>query len=241
MSATTIERPATADLSDRRPRRRRRLRVLGLVLAILLLAGAAWLVWFSSVLSVKDVRVIGVDDDRAQAVLQTATVPRGVPLASVDTETARQAVLGLDWVESADVRRGWPTEIVIAVTARVPIAVLAGGSGNERSAVDATGRVFSPEGAWAKGLPTVRAKDVGLPAAMSVLSTLPDNLVRRVVSLYATTRDDVSLTLRSGDVVRWGSADQAEFKARVLKAIMKRKADVYDVSAPELPTTFRAR
>jgi cell division protein FtsQ len=239
VSAPTIDRPVAVDLTDRRPRRRRRLRLLAVVMGILLIAGACWLVWFSSVLSVKDVRVVGVEDARAEAALQAAGVPRGVPLATVDTESARQAVLGLDWVESVDVRRGWPNEVVVAVTARVPIAVLAGAG--DQQAVDATGRIFTPAGATAKGLPKVRAKDVGLEAAMSVLATLPDDLLRRVVSLSATTRDDVDLTLRSGDVVRWGSADQAEFKAQVLRAVMKRKADVYDVSAPELPTTFRAR
>ncbi len=174
MRAPTVDRPVTADLSDRRPRRRRRMRILGLVLAALVMAGVVWLVWFSSVLAVKQVRVVGVEDDRAQAVLRAATVPRGVPLATLDTEAARRAVLGLDWVESADVRRGWPNEIVVAVTARVPIAVLAGA--NDGAAVDATGRVFSPEGNWAKGLPTVRAQDVGLEAAMSVLSALPADL-----------------------------------------------------------------
>jgi len=239
MTAPTVERPRAVDLSDHRPRRRRRLRILAVVLSVLLVAGACWLVWFSSVLAVKDVRVVGVEGVRAETVLTTAAVPREVPLALVDTEAARQAVQGLDWVESVDVRRGWPTEIVVAVTERVPIAVLVGGS--ERAAVDATGRTFTPEGAWAKGLPNVRAQGVGLEAAMSVLATLPDDLLRRVVSLAATTRDDVSLTLRSGDVVRWGSAEQPEFKAQVLRAIMKRKADVYDVSAPELPTTFRPR
>ena len=30
-------------------------------------------------------------------------------------------------------------------------------------------------------------------------------------------------------------------KAEVLRALLDRRADVYDVSAPELPTTFRSR
>jgi cell division protein FtsQ len=72
-----------------------------------------------------------------------------------------------------------------------------------------------------------------------VLQSLPPDLRDRVVSLSATTRDDVDLILRSGDEVRWGSADQAEMKAEVLRVLLKRKADMYDVSAPELPTTFR--
>ncbi len=50
--------------------------------------------------------------------------------------------------------------------------------------------------------------------------------------------DDVALTLRSGDLVRWGSVEDADLKASVLAALMKRKASVYDVSAPRLPTTY---
>ena len=51
--------------------------------------------------------------------------------------------------------------------------------------------------------------------------------------------DDVDLHLKSGVLVHWGSAEQAAAKTEVLLALLRHKADVYDVSAPELPTTFR--
>ncbi len=249
MTAPTVTRPersrsgrASDDLSDRRPRRRRRLRVAVVVLAVLLAAAAAWVIWFSSVLAVKDVRVVGVDGPRVQAVLDAAAIPAGVAMARMDADTPQRAVLALSWVQSAEVRRGWPTEVVIAVTPRVPIAGIASAGGTSgRSAVDAQGVVFEPVGALPKGLPTVSAEGVGLTSAMAVLASLPADLAPRVVSLSATTRDSVDLTLRSGDLVHWGSAEQAEAKAQVLRALMRRKADVYDVSAPEVPTTFRAR
>ena len=37
--------------------------------------------------------------------------------------------------------------------------------------------------------------------------------------------------------MKWGSADEPEFKAAVLDALLSRRAQIYDVSAPELPTT----
>lgn len=251
MSAPTVDReeaPVVVDLGVGAPRRRRRRRILVIVLAVLLVGAVVWAVWFSSLLSVRTVRAVGVDGPRAEAVLAVASVPTGIPLARLDAARAEQAVLALDWIADAEVRRGWPSEVVVAVTPRVPVAVLEGsstttatGAPTARRGVDAEGVVFEVTAADAKGLPRVDAEGAALTETMAVLATLPPDIARKVVSAAATTRDDVDLTLRSGDIVRWGSADQAAFKAEVLRALLNRKAEVYDVSAPELPTTFRPR
>lgn len=241
MSAPTVDRPEPELLlrPDPRPRRRRLVRLALAAIVVVLLAGAVWMVWFSSVLSARTVRVVGVEGARAEAVLAAADVPVGTPLARIDTTPAQLAVAALPWVAEAEVRRGWPSEIVVAVTPRVPLAVVS--TGTTRAAVDAEGIVFEPAGALPKDLPRVAADGAALQEAMAVLASIPADLARRVVAVAATTRDDVTLTLRSGDLVRWGSAEQPEFKAQVLAALMNRKADVYDVAAPELPTTFRSR
>ena len=230
-------REARVDFSDRSLRRRRRRRILVLVGLVLLSAAVVWLVWFSSVLSVREVRVLGVQDARASEVLAVAAVPVGVPLARLDTGAAEQRVRDLPWVASAEVRRGWPIEAVIAVTLREPIAVME--SDPRRLAVDADGVVFEMDQALPGRLPRMRAEGAALEVAVAVLQSLPDDIRDRVVTVVATTRDDVDLLLRSGDEVRWGNASQAETKAEVLRALLSRKADMYDVSAPELPTTFR--
>lgn len=236
MTAPVVERaqPDVVDLSDRGPRRRRRIRIALIVLLVIAAVAVVWAVWFSSLFAARQVRVVGVDGARADQVLTAAAVPVGVPLVQLDAGRAERAVLALDWVKEAEVRRGWPSEVVVAVTPRIPLAVV--GSGR---AVDADGMVFDAAGAATKGLPRVDAQGPALVEAMAVLATLPDDLARKVVSVSATTKDDVALRLRSGHLVRWGSADQAAFKAEVLGALMTRKAEVYDVSAPELPTTFK--
>ena len=238
MSAPTItERPVRVDFTDRSQRRRRRLRMLLATVGLLLVACAVWAVFFSSLLAASSVRVVGVDGVAADQVAATAAVPLGVPLARIDTAQSQAAVVALPWVESVEVRRGWPDEVVIAVVARQPIAVLA----KSGTAVDASGVAFEPLGTLPASLPTVTASGVGIQTAMGVLASLPPDLAGRVVSLAATTRDDVTMTLRSGALVRWGSVDQAEFKAEVLRALLRQKRLVYDVSAPELATTFRVR
>jgi cell division protein FtsQ len=204
---------------------------------VLLALGVVWLVWFSSVLQVREVRVVGIEGARAQEAQTIAAVPLGIPLARLDAASAEERLRAVPWVASAEVRRGWPSEVVIAVTGREAVAAVADDSGQQ--AIDDQGVVFTPTEPLPKRLPRIRAEGAALTAAVAVLQSLPPDLRDRVVSLSATTRDDVDLILRSGDEVRWGSADQAEMKAEVLRVLLKRKADMYDVSAPELPTTFR--
>ena len=50
--------------------------------------------------------------------------------------------------------------------------------------------------------------------------------------------DRISLVLRDGRVVVWGSAEQSEDKAAVLAALLRaRDAQRYDVSVPGQPVT----
>lgn len=237
MSAPTMEKPvASVDFSDPTPRRRRIIRTVLIVLAVLVAAGMVWLVWFSPVLAVKAVRVVGVEGAQSTAVLVAADIPVGEPVARIDADAAQAAVLAVPWVGSAEIRRGWPNEIVIAVAPRTAIAVDAA----TQRGVDATGAVFDTADPLPATMPKVRASGIGLATAMTVLSNLPPDLAGKVESMSAQTRDDVDLVLRSGAKVHWGSAEQADYKARVLRALLKHKKDVYDVTAPELPTTFRS-
>jgi len=62
--------------------------------------------------------------------------------------------------------------------------------------------------------------------------------LRRVRVIQAVSVDDIRLELGNESIVRWGNADEAEFKAEVLRSLLPRRAASYDVSAPSLPATF---
>ncbi len=209
------------------------------VSAIVIFAGVLiWLVWFSSVFAVKDVQVVtstGVilSADQIAQVQDTANIPLNQPIARLDTDTAAQAVANLPWVSSVEVRRGWPNEVVVALVSRIPLAQVAGLG--QSQGVDAQGIVFdSPN---LDGLPLIEATGAPLVTAVEVVSQLPPNLAQKVVRIRAQSIDSVELDLKSGSVVRWGSSDEPEFKAAVLEALLSLRAQIYDVSAPELPTT----
>jgi len=59
--------------------------------------------------------------------------------------------------------------------------------------------------------------------------------------VQAVSPDDIRLLLGNDAIVRWGNAQEAELKAEVLASLLPRRARGYDVSAPQLPTTFGER
>ena len=232
----TVE-DSVVDLDARRvvtPKKRRRMLMTIFILIVALAAG--WAVWFSSLLTSESVSVLGVEGTPAQQIEDAARVPLGVPLAQLDTQGIADQLTSIPWVASVDVRRGWPHDVVIAVVPRIAIAVTGSGLG-----VDAHGVEFAPTTTLPANLPTVTGDGIGLVSAMGVLNSLPDDLRPKVAKLSATTRDNVELTLHSGAIVKWGSVEQAELKSQVTRALLKRKAKIYDVSAPELPTTFKEK
>lgn len=229
MSAPVI--PLAPEASASKPRRRWR-GLIWILLALVATAGI-WLVWFSSVFAIRDVRVIGVTGSPAASVLASAAVPLGLPLAQLDADAATARIMMLPWVGAVEVRKGWPNSVILAVEPRAAVATQVGtGRG-----VDAGGVAFDSPVPLAKNLPTIEADGVGLVAAVTVWQSLPSTLLSKVIGVTASTRDDVVLELKSGAKVRWGSAGQGDLKAQVLAALLQRRAEVYDVSAPELPTT----
>lgn len=238
MSTVTLSAAKEEDARPRPPRRRRRW--LGWLLAVLgaaAVAGVVWLVLFSSVLAVRAIEVVGAEGAAADQVRGASSIALGAPLARVDADRAARGIRALPWVADVEVRRGWPDRVVLAVSLRTPVATMVGGS----DLVDATGAVFPAVAPAPTGLPVVKAEGDALVAATAVLTSLPPDLAERVVRVVATTRDDVTLTLRSDAIVRWGSAEQAAAKAEVLRVLLERRRDLYDVSSPETPTTFRSR
>jgi cell division protein FtsQ len=197
-----------------------------------------WAVWFSSIFAVDQFRAVNANDSELtqQQVMEIrakAGVTAGDPIALVDADTAAREVAELPWVQSVEVRRGWPNEIVIAVETRTPVAKVSTGVGE--IAVDSSGNTF--ESTDINGLPRIDAEGEALVAAVEVLVSLPENLSSKITGISAVSRDNVVFTLKSGATVRWGSSEEADFKAQVLDALLTRRAEIYDVSAPELPTT----
>ena len=218
-----------------RPRRRVLLAVLLLALAGLL----GWLVWWSPVLAVREVRVLGTAQVSADQVRQAAGVQLGTPLARVSASEVAARVEAIGAVQGAEVRYGWPNTLVVVVTERTPVATVM--IGGERLLVDGTGVSYALDGPLPAGLPAVQGAVGARAAAAGVLSALPQDLAAHVRWVRATSVDDVVLGLRSGTRVRWGADSDGARKAAVLAALLPQRPRQIDVSAPDLPTTRGGR
>jgi len=210
-----------------------------------LLAALAWLLLVSPVLALdpEDVVVTG-----AGTVVRTGDVDAvvdgvaGVPLPRLDTIGLRSAVLDVPGVREARVTRSWPHGLAIALVAREPVAAVPDGDGVQL--LDVEGVAVGRGAKAPKGLPLVDVP-IGdartLAAVLGVLEALPPELAADVRSVAAQTRDTVTMELRDGARVDWGSADETQLKAAVLQALRSakesREAGWFDVSAPTLPVT----
>ncbi len=214
-------------------------KVLALLVVLALIGTSIYLVFFSTVLQVKKVEVVGNDLLSDARVREIADVPIGEQLALVDLARADARVGSLAEVKSVDVTRTWPDAVRIEVVERTAVAVVE--IAGRLRGLDAEGVVFRDYKAAPKGMPRIRpgvqAGTDALKEAATVVSALPKDLATRVDHVEVATVDQITLVLRDQRQVLWGSAEQSELKAEVIDQLLDSvKAATYDVSVPGNPT-----
>lgn len=226
----------------RRARSRRRV-ILGAVLATIALVGGMVVAVFSPLLSLQEIQIVGTSRIDPTALHDALDDQLGTPLALVDfgeitTELGRFPLVRSYTTESVP-----PHTLIITVEEREPIGLVTDGS--SFAVVDPAGIVLEAVAARPAGLPLINAGEAsigntGFTTAVEVLLALPPDLLARVDTITASTKDDVTFSLTGGaQSVKWGSADGSDTKARVLSALVATQdqaaALLFDVSAPEAP------
>lgn len=245
VSARSVERFAE------RARRRRvlaRRQVALVVGALVVVGGLGWLLLLSPVLALEADTVVVDGAGAVVAVDQVMAAVEpydGTPLPRLDTVGLRDRVLEVPGVREAKVTREWPHGLTILLVAREPVAAVPAADGQEGFALldmegVQVGRVdAAPEGLPVVDVPVGEARTLG--AVLEVLEQLPADLLAQVAGVSAQTQDTVTMTLRDGVRVDWGSAQDTALKAAVLSALRASPATagatVFDVSAPTLPIT----
>lgn len=210
---------------------------------VLLTAGvvgtAAWLVFFSPVLGVRSVEVVGNLTVDSVSIQRQAGVPELQPLATVDLADVETRVLALRKIATATVVRAWPVTLRIEVVEREPVAVVP--VGDKSALVDKDGVVIEIKDVGPPRLPVLRLdrpgpNDPATKAALRVVGDLPEDLARKVDEVRAASAEGITLKLTDGRTVVWGGPDRGADKVRILVGLLKHKAQTYDVSSPDVVT-----
>jgi cell division protein FtsQ len=208
-----------------------------LAVAVLLLAVGTYVAYFSPLLVVREVAVAGQRAVKADDVIAAAAVPMGTPLARQDVQGIAERATRIPAVQAASVTRQWPSTLLVTVTERQ--ARLAVKQGGAFLLVDASGIGFDRAASVPPGVVQAEADptDQALLADLGTVSgALPDDLGRRVRLLTATGQERITLQLRSGITVNWGSAADSPLKAQIVTALLKDKpSKTIDVSSPNNP------
>ncbi|WP_306232763.1 FtsQ-type POTRA domain-containing protein [Agrococcus beijingensis] len=221
--------------------RRRQLRIAGatvggLALVLALLVGLVW----SPLMSVRDVRVEGAERLDPVVVQQALADAVGEPIATVTEEGVAARLQTIPQIESFRLDVVPPSTVIVRIVERVPAAIIPGPSGE--TVIDAAGVVLGAVDESAAALPRLDGVEVGseaFEAVAAVLVAAPASVLEATVSIAAPTPSEIRLSLRSGQTVVWGGADESELKAAVVAALLETQdpaaARVLDVRAPQHP------
>lgn len=220
--------------------RRRRARAAWLVALAMVgsLAGVVALGAFSPLFALRDIQVEGASRVPVEQIVGVVDDQVGTPLPLLDFSRIEQGLGTLPLIQSYVTESRPPGTLVVRVVERTPVGVLQRGGAFEL--VDSAGVVVESSAERIAGYPIIATADgdvTGVPftAAAAVLVALPAELVAQVDSVTASTVDDVSLTLVSGQRVVWGGADDSAQKAVHLARLLAQAPTAvteYDVSSP---------
>ena len=210
------------------------------------IVGLVVVVNFTGVFDVTGVQATGVDRPTQELMIAAADISEGTPLARVNTSQVAESVQReVPAVSSVTVQRRWPHSIVIKATPRT-VAANVTVDGLVRWA-DQTGFVFGAVNQPRKAAPSIivrprfgtdtSARQRAIAEALIVARALPAPVKAKLARIEFRSQDDIVIATTSGRTIRWGSADDSDRKAVVLAALLGRKAKVYDVRTPDLPTT----
>lgn len=200
---------------------------------------AVWVLLGSTWLGVATITVRGERTVSTEQVALAAAIPVGTPLARLDTAAAAARVSRLPAVASVQVQRSWPNTVVVTVTERTPVAVVA--RGKVYALVDAGGTLYRTVPTRPVGLPLIqvaeaRPGDPTTTAALTVAEALTPQLRERLTAVVASSAQRVEVRLRDKRVVFWGPADDSPRKARIATALLGQFGTRIDVSAPDVVT-----
>jgi len=218
-------------------------------------AAVAYLLGWSSVLTVESIEITGTSATQVilnQLTNEDISLQVGQKFARVDPRAIERSVSKLDWLAMVSVSRNWISkQVSIAVIERVAVAK-ALTSENSMVNFDISGVVFKPisreQILGQKSLPIVSTagdSKADLSGVVKLLQQLPENLqylIEDLQQISITKSGDILMKTRINQLsveINWGDVQQLDQKYSILVALLKlpenSKIKQVDLSEPSAP------
>lgn len=212
--------------------------LLAFVLVVAGVVGLGLVLYFTPVMSARNVDVTGIQVVTREEVLDAAKVQLGTPLLQIDTGRVAERVAAIRRVAGTRVQRQYPSALRIVVVERVPVVVKDFSDGPHLFDRDGVDFATAPPPTM---LPYLDVDNPGpdnpaTRAALQVMTALAPDVAARIGRVDAPSVASITLTLVDGRVVVWGGAGRTAEKAQKLAALLTQPGHTYDVSSPDLPT-----
>ena len=214
-----------------------------LFVAAIVLGCLAYILGWSSLLTVQDVKVFGAPNEKSAIALKVqSSIVSGQKLARLEPRVITQKLQKIDWIENVKVSRNWINrKVEIRITPRLPIASL--GS----RFIDINGKIFSLESSPSRTLPVLKTSTPeAAKFAISLLVALPSEIRGELRGLEALNQNSATLILHNSRTGRprtftviWGDENSMDFKVKVYKALIalpeNSNISLIHLSAPHAP------
>lgn len=200
--------------------------------------GLGLLLYFTPLMSARNMLVIGTGAVTREEILDAAQVAPGTPLLQINTDQVADRIAAIRRIATARVQREYPSTLRITVVERIPIVVKDFPDGPhlfDRDGVDfATGP--PPPALPYLDVDNPGPSDPPTKAALQVMTALQPEVAGQIGRIAAPSVASITLTLADGRIVVWGTTDRTQEKADKLTALLTQPGHTYDVSSPDLPT-----
>ena len=203
-----------------------------------IVVGLGLLLYFTPVMSARDIVVVGLGAVTEDEVRGAVAVEPGTPLLQIDTDTVAERVAAIRRVASVRVQREYPSTLRVTVVEREPVVVKDYPDGPHLFDRDGVDFAIAPP---PPGVPYLDTQNPGpndppTKAALEVMTSLRPEVAAQVARVDAPSVAAITLQLTDGRQVVWGTTDRTEEKALKLGALLTQPGRTYDVSSPDLPT-----
>jgi cell division septal protein FtsQ len=224
--------------------RRKNFISLPLVMVVVIVSALAYLLGWSSILSVKSVEISGAPTPAIQVEIETKSqIKIGQQLARVNPQSVARKIEKSPWIKEAAISRDWLSGLVrIEVSPRQPLAFF-NSDQIPGQTIDEEGQLFTLPGYTNPDLALISAKSPESALKANELFTqLPENFRAQITSMTATSSNTFTLNSIIGGRelrIRWGDSQDIALKISVINKLLKlpenKRINLIDVVAPYAP------